>query len=60
MKDDPRKELISAWQKRKQEKIIHPFLQEEVLIGLLPYVQALLFARYLRGDLNTYPVFIAK
>ncbi|HNW73213.1 MAG: type I-C CRISPR-associated endonuclease Cas1c [Bacteroidales bacterium] len=60
MKDDTRKELITAWQKRKQEKIVHPFLHEEIPIGLLPYVQALLFARYLRGDLNNYPVFIVK
>ena len=60
MKDDARKEIITAWQKRKQEKIIHPWLQEEIPIGLLPYAQALLFARYLRGDLDNYPVFIMK
>ncbi len=60
MKDDTRKELITAWQKRKQEKIIHPYLQEEIPVGLLPYAQALLFARYMRGDLKNYPVFIVK
>ena len=60
MTDETRKTLISAWQKRKQESIIHPFLNEEVSVGLLPYVQALLFARFLRGDLDNYPVFIMK
>jgi CRISPR-associated protein Cas1 len=60
MKEDTRKELITAWQKRKQEKIIHAWLQEEISIGLLPYVQAMLLARYLRGDIDNYPVFIMK
>lgn len=60
MTDNTRKEVIQAWQKRKQETIIHPFLNEEIQIGLLPYAQALLFARFLRGDLENYPVFIMK
>jgi len=60
MTDETRKEIISAWQKRKQETIIHPFLNEEIQLGLLPYVQALIFARFLRGDLDNYPVFIMK
>jgi len=60
MNDNTRKEVIRAWQKRKQESIVHPFLNEEVQIGLLPYIQALLFARFLRGDLDNYPVFIMK
>jgi CRISP-associated protein Cas1 len=60
MDDETRKEVISAWQKRKQEEIIHPFLDEKVAIGLLPYCQALLLARFLRGDLDNYPVFSNK
>lgn len=60
MDDETKKEVINAWQKRKQEEIIHPFLKEKIQIGLLPYVQALLFARYIRGDLDNYPVFIMK
>ena len=60
MDDATRKEVITAWQKRKQEEIIHPFLEERVPIGLLPYCQALLMARYLRGDLDNYPVFINR
>ena len=49
-----------AWQKKKQETILHPFLGEKVEIGLLPYVQALLLARHLRGDLDAYPPFLLK
>ena len=60
MTDSSRKQIITAWQKRKQETIAHPFLNEEIHVGLLPYVQALLFARFLRGDLDNYPVFIMK
>lgn len=55
-----RKELLTVWQKRKQEQIIHPYLEEKIAIGLLPYVQALLLARFLRGDLDAYPAFIWK
>lgn len=60
MDDATRKEVITAWQKRKQEEIIHPFMEERIPIGLLPYSQALLMARYLRGDLDNYPVFLNK
>ena len=57
---DARKTLLTAWQKRKQEEIIHPYLEEKIPIGLLPYTQALLLARFLRGDLDGYPAFIWK
>lgn len=60
MDDDARKEVILAYQLRKQEEIQHPFLNEKIAIGLLPYVQALLFARHLRGDTDDYPPFIWK
>lgn len=58
MNDETRKELLIAYQKRKQEEIIHPFLGEKIQLGLLPHVQALLFARYIRGDLDGYPPFV--
>ena len=58
MDDDTRKEVLVAYQTRKQDEIIHPFLNEKVTIGLLFHTQALLFARYLRGDLEAYPPFI--
>jgi CRISPR-associated protein Cas1 len=60
MDDKTRKEVLVAWQKRKTEEIQHPFLEETVQVGLLPYAQALLMARYLRGDLDGYPPFIWK
>ncbi len=60
MNDETRKQVISAWQKRKQEEITHPFLNEKIPVGLVPYTQALLLARYIRGDLNEYPVFLLK
>lgn len=60
MDDATRKEVLVAYQKRKQEEVQHPFLQEKVAIGLIPHVQALLFARHLRGDLDGYPPMIWK
>jgi len=57
MDDATRKEVLLAWQKRKQEELTHPFLEERIAIGLLPYVQALLLARHVRGDLDAYPAF---
>jgi CRISPR-associated protein Cas1 len=56
--DSPtRKEVLLAWQKRKQEEIQHPFLGERIPFGLVPHAQALLLARHLRGDLDAYPAF---
>ncbi len=60
MDDITRKEVLSAYQKRKQEEIFHPFLGEKISFGLIPHIQATLFARYLRGDLDGYPPFICK
>jgi CRISPR-associated protein Cas1 len=58
MDEETRKEVLIAYQKRKQEEIQHPFLGEKITIGLLPHVQALLMARHLRGDIDAYPPFI--
>ena len=60
MDDATRKEVIIAWQKRKQDDITHPFIEEKIEIGLLPHVQAMLMARFLRGDLEGYPPFLWK
>jgi len=60
MSEAARKTVLLAWQKKKQETILHPFLGEKVEIGLLPYAQALLLARHLRGDLDAYPSFLLK
>jgi CRISPR-associated protein Cas1 len=58
MDDDTRKAILTAYQERKQETIVHPFLGEETAVGLLLHLQARLLAGYLRGDLDTYPPFI--
>lgn len=58
--EDGRKIILTEWQNRKKETITHPFLQEKVEWGMVPYVQAMLLARFLRGDLDGYPAFLWK
>ena len=60
MRDDTRKDFLTAWQARKNEKITHPFLKEKIEWGLVVHAQALLLARTLRGDLDEYPPFLWK
>lgn len=60
LKPETKKKLIDAWQKRKSEIIMHPYLQEKIEFGLVPYAQALLLSRYIRGDIDDYPAFIWK
>ncbi len=60
MSDDARKTFLAAWQAKKQETITHPFLDEKLEWGMVPYVQAMLLARYIRGDLDEYPPFFWK
>jgi CRISPR-associated protein Cas1 len=60
MDDKTRKEVLLAWQKRKQEEIVHPFLEEKIQLGLVPYVQAMVLSRHLRGDIDDYPPFYWK
>lgn len=57
MDDDTRKAVLNAWQERKKEEILHPYLKERIPFGLIPHVQAMLLARHLRGDLDAYPPF---
>ncbi|WP_427110380.1 type I-C CRISPR-associated endonuclease Cas1c [Lysinibacillus xylanilyticus] len=58
--DDGRRKFIKAWQERKQESLTHPFLNEKINWGLVPHAQAMLLARFLRGDLEEYPPFLWK
>lgn len=60
LKDDARRTFLRRWQERKKETITHPFLGEKIPWGLVPYLQALLLARYLREDLDEYPSFLWK
>jgi CRISPR-associated protein Cas1 len=58
MDDAGRREVLQSWQKRKKEEVLHPFLEETIELGLFPHVQALLLARWLRGDLDGYAALI--
>lgn len=58
--DNGRRAFITAWQKRKDDELKHPFLDEKIEWGNVAYAQALLLARYIRGDLDAYPPFMWK
>lgn len=58
--DEARKTFLKQWHERKREELTHPYLGEKIPWGLVPYLQALLLARYLRGDLDEYPPFLWK
>lgn len=58
--DDARKKLLTAYQERKQVEIQHPYLEEQVPIGLLPHCQAMLLARHIRGDTRFYTPYLVK
>ena len=60
IKDESRRKLLSSWQEKKREVITHPYLDEKIPIGLIPFVQAQLLARHLRGDVEEYPPFLLK
>jgi len=60
MTDEMRKEILKIWQERKRETVTHPYLKEKIEWGLIPHVQSMLLARYLRGDLDEYPPFLWK
>ena len=55
-----RMKVLEHWQKRKQDIITHPFVDENIKIGLIPHVQAMLMNQYIRGDLESYPPFLIK
>lgn len=58
--DSGRKIFLKNWQEKKKEILTHPYLREKLPWGMIPYIQALLLARYLRGDLDAYPPFLWK
>lgn len=60
MTEKGRKTFLAAWQSRKKEEIVHPYLNEKIPIGLIPYVQCQLLSRMIRGDIDDYPVFILR
>lgn len=60
LNESGRRAFLKAWQERKKDTLTHPFLREKLSWGLVPFVQALLLARFLRGDLDAYPPFLWK
>lgn len=58
--EDARKNLLVAYQKRKQVEVMHPYLETQVPVGLLPHCQAMLMARHIRGDTKHYPPYLAR
>ena len=58
MNDETRKTVLVAYQKRKQSEIIHPYTGKKMPIGLLFFMQSLLFVRFVLGDMDDYPAFI--
>ena len=60
LNDGGRRTVLTAWQERKREELTHPYLKEKMPWGLAPHIQALLLARYLRGDLDAYPPLLWK
>ena len=55
-----RRKFLSEWQKKKQEELVHPYLKEKTSWGMMPYIQAMLLAKFVRGDLDDYPPFVWK
>src|SRR5258708_775541 len=60
MDDATRKTVLSAWQQRKKEEVTHPLLEQKTPVGRLPFLQARILARHLRGDLPSYVPCIIK
>jgi CRISPR-associated protein Cas1 len=60
MTDQARKTLLVAYQERKRDEILHPFIDERIPLGMVPFVQAQLLARHLRGDIDAYPAYLWK
>lgn len=60
LNEDGRKKVLARWQEKKRTDMMHPFLKEKIPLGLLPYVQSNLLAKYVRGDLESYPPYLVK
>lgn len=60
LNDDGRKKVLTRWQEKKRTDMVHPYLQQKIPYGLLPYVQSNLLAKYVRGELEEYPSFLLK
>lgn len=57
---DGKKKVLTAWQEKKRSTIVHPYLNEKIPLGLIPFIQSSLLAKYIRGEINEYPCFLMK
>ena len=60
LNDEGRKKVLARWQEKKRSDMMHPFLKQKIPAGLLPYVQSNLLAKYVRGEIESYPSFLLK
>lgn len=60
LNDEGRKKVLMRWQEKKRSDMLHPYLKQKIPMGLLPYVQSNLLAKYIRGDIETYPSFLMR
>lgn len=60
LNDEGRKKVLTKWQEKKRTDMIHPYLKQKIPAGLLPYVQSNLLAKYVRGELESYPPYLQK
>ncbi len=60
LNDEGRRQVLQAYQKRKEEEVQHRVIDQKVPLGLIPYIQARLLARHLRGDLEEYPPYLVR
>ncbi len=58
--DAGRKRVITAYQQRKQETLNHPLLDQNLRLAQMPFIQARLLARHLRGDIPDYLPLVPK
>ena len=60
LNEEGRKKVLARWQEKKRTDMMHPYLKQKIPLGLLPYIQNNLLAKYVRGDIAGYPVFLLK
>ena len=54
LNDGGRRKLLQKWQEKKRSTIYHKVIKEKIPLGLLPYVQSNLLAKYIRGEIEEY------
>ena len=57
---DGKKKVLTLWQEKKRSVIVHPYLKQKMPLGLLPFVQSSLLAKFIRGEINEYPSYLLK